>query len=94
MVPLSYLKLWNYKYRPSRRIRPVVVVRLSVRSVVRPVVVRPLYVRPVMSSVRPSVPSSVRSSVRRRRTSSVRPSGRPSVVIVPSFVRPSVCPLL
>ena len=72
LVPMSYLKLWNYIYiyivRPSvpscpsrrRRRRP-----LSVRPVRPVVVVRPLSVRPVVrpvvvrpSSVRPSVPSS------------------------------------
>ena len=53
LVPMSYLKLWNYMYRPSvpscpsrsRRRRPP-----SVRPVVRPVVVvRPLSVRPVVA---------------------------------------------
>ena len=75
LVPMPYLKLWNYIYiciyiymasvRPSRRVRPVVLC-LSVRPVVRPVVVvvRLLPVRP-----RPC---------RRRRPSSVRPFRLPS----------------
>ena len=50
MVPMSYVKLWNYMYRPSvPRVRPVdadVVLCLSVRQLAR------LRRRP--SSVRPS----------------------------------------
>ena len=80
LVPMLYLKLWNYIDRPSVPscpfccVRPVVAVIVlcsSVRLVVRPVVVRPDIV-----------------SRRRRRPLSVRLSHRPSRRRRPS----SVCP--
>ena len=86
LVPMSYLKLWNYIYRPSvpscpsrrrrRRRRP-----LSVRPSRRPSRRR----RP--SSVRPSRRPSRR---RRRRPLSVRPSVPSSVPSSSSVLCPSV----
>ena len=87
LVPMSYLKLWNYTYiyiyiriyiyiylfRPSRLVRPVVSRRR-----------RPLSVRPSCRPSRRRRPSSVRpsTSVRRRRPSSVSPVVRPVVRLI------------
>ena len=59
LVPLLYLKFWNYIDRPSRRVRPVVFVVCPV-VVVRLQSVRPVVFRPVVFRRRrcPSVLSS------------------------------------
>ena len=85
LVPMLYLKLWNYIYRPSVvpscSVRPSVPSSSSVPSSV-----------PSSSSVScPSVPSCLVVAVVAF-CASVRPIVRPVVVVRPLSVRPSRCP--
>ena len=87
LVPISYLKLWNYMYRPS--VRPVVSVPSSPSSSsVRQPSRRPSR-RRCPSSVRPLSVRPVASRRRRRRPLSVRrvPSSVPSSSVLCRSVR-------